>query len=88
MALTNGQVCRPLHPQTQIGNRTRAPGVAKLINPRSNEYYAKRGAAEAGRPRAHTKTQEQVALLEYAFAMTFGFPYTGEVLPLAFLSGL
>ncbi|POS70907.1 hypothetical protein DHEL01_v210701 [Diaporthe helianthi] len=51
-------------------------------------YYANREATENGRPRAQTKTREQVALLEYAFAQTHGYPYTGEVLPLAFLSGL
>lgn len=51
-------------------------------------YYANREAAEAGRPRAQAKTREQVALLEYAFAATFAYPYTGELLPLAFLSGL
>ncbi|KAK7697936.1 hypothetical protein SLS64_013023 [Diaporthe eres] len=51
-------------------------------------YYASREAAKAGRPRAQTKTREQIALLEYVFATTFGYPYTGEVLPLAFLTGL
>ncbi|KAG8162462.1 hypothetical protein KVR01_008227 [Diaporthe batatas] len=51
-------------------------------------YYANRDAAENGRPRAQAKTREQVALLEYAFAQTHGYPYTGEVLPLAFLTGL
>lgn len=29
-----------------------------------------------------------MALLEYVFAKTHGYPYTGEVIPLAFLSGL
>lgn len=54
----------------------------------ASRYYANREATENGRPRAQTKTREQVALLEYAFAQTRGYPYTGEVLPLAFLSGL
>lgn len=34
------------------------------------------------------KTREQLALLRYAFDQTSGHPYAGEVLPLAFLSGL
>ncbi|KAI7772999.1 hypothetical protein LA080_012504 [Diaporthe eres] len=42
----------------------------------------------SGRPQAQTKTSEQIALLNYAFRETCGYPYTGEVLPLAFLSGL
>ncbi|KAG6355074.1 hypothetical protein INS49_004155 [Diaporthe citri] len=51
-------------------------------------HYANREAAENGRPKAQTKTREQIALLEYAFATTFGYPYTGEVLSLAILTGL
>lgn len=54
----------------------------------SNRYYANREASQNGRPRAQAKTREQVRLLEYVFATTHGYPYTGEVLPLAFLSGL
>jgi hypothetical protein len=54
----------------------------------SKRYYAHRMADEAGRPRLQTKTREQVALLDYAFSQTSGRPYTGELLALAFLSGL
>lgn len=57
-------------------------------NSQPDRYYANREADENGRPRLQTKTREQIALLDYAFAQTSGYPYTGEVLALAFLSGL
>lgn len=34
------------------------------------------------------KTRQQIALLEYTFAQTSAYPYTGKVLVLAFLCGL